>query len=467
MATMSDLIAAAWGVEHSYVFGGPNWLDMDRFDIIARAPADTSPLTLKLMLQSLLAQRFQLAVHMDQKAMPAYVLSMGSRKPNLRESNSGPPGCQRQPQPAEAGPIPAICRGLTMTAFAAQLSGAAGDYLNAPVVDNTSLEGTWDFTLKWTPRGRLAGAGADGINIFDAIDKQLGLKLEAKQMPTPVLVVDSVNRKPTDNPPGASASLPAAPPPQFEVATIKPTEPQFQGMKVQMPPNGQVNIQGVTLSFMLQNIWFVTPEMIVDAPKWLDTDRWDIVAKVATEPGTTPRTDLDSILLMVRGLLENRFSLKTHTEERVAPVYTLTASKPKLQKADPARRTGCGEGPGADGKDPRLTNPALTRVVSCRNMTMAQFAERLPVIDNAHLHAPVVDGTGLDGAYDFTLSFNGEFVAGSAPQASAVGGVPPDPTGALSIFDAISKELGLKLELEKRPTKVLVIDHVEPKPTDN
>jgi uncharacterized protein (TIGR03435 family) len=287
MATMTDLVAAAYGVERDNVFGGPDWLDLDRFDVIARAPDGTSQQALRVMLQSLLAERFQLVVHMDQKPRAGYLLSTGSGKPNMKESNSGPPGCQRLPQPAEAGPIPAVCHGLTMAAFASQLSGAAGDYLNGPVVDDTKLEGAWDFTLKWTPRGRLADAEADGINIFDAIDKQLGLKLEAKQIPMPVLVVDRVNRKPAENPPGVLASLPVARPPQFEVATIKPTDPQFQGMKVQMPPNGQVNLQGVTLSFMIQNIWFITPEMIVDAPKWLDVDRWDIVAKVATAPGVS------------------------------------------------------------------------------------------------------------------------------------------------------------------------------------
>ena len=130
---MTDLIAAAYGVEHGNVFGGPSWLDLDRFDVIARAPAGTSQQAQKLMLQTLLADRFQLAVHMDQKPMPAYVLSTGSGEPKLTESNSGPPGCQRPPQPAEAGPIPAVCRGLTMAAFAAQLGGAAGDYLNAPL----------------------------------------------------------------------------------------------------------------------------------------------------------------------------------------------------------------------------------------------------------------------------------------------------------------------------------------------
>jgi uncharacterized protein (TIGR03435 family) len=474
MATMTDLIATAWGIEPHKVLGGPDWLDMERFDVIARAPSGTTQQALRPMLQSLLEKRFGLAVHMDQRPfVAAYVLSVGSGKPKLKESDSAAPGCQRQAQPPEAGPIPAVCHGLTMAAFAAQLGGAAGDYLNAPVVDNTKLEGAWDFTLKWTPRGRLAAAGAEGITIFDAIDKQLGLKLEAKQIPAPVLVVDRVNRKPTDNPPGVAASLPPAPPPHFEVATLRPTDPQLQAPVFQTPPNGQITIRGVTLSYLVQTVWFVTPEMIADAPKWMDTDRWDIVAKVSSTPGSAPRTDMDSMIVMVRQLLEDRFRLKTHMEERAVRAYTLTAIKPKLQRADPANRTGCKEGPGADRKDPRLTNPARARLVTCRNMTMAQFADRLPNIANAmnqlntNIRSPVADSTGLSGAWGFTLSFTNGTGAQPAASAPAVSAEPAEPNGALSLEEAISSQLGLKLELMKRPAQLLVIDHVEQQPTEN
>lgn len=473
MATMVDLIAAAYGITPNKVWGGPSWLGMDRFDVIASAPPNTSPQALKLMLQTLLAERFHLAVHADQKSMPAFVLTTGNGKPKLKESeNSGPAGCQRQP--AEASAIPATCHGITMDVFSSLLGSAAGDYLESPVVNNTQLEGTWDFALKWTPRNSLASAGPDGISIFDAIDKQLGLKLELKQVPGPVLVVDSVNPKPTDNPPGVTARLPPPPRPQFEAATIKPTDPSFTGTRLQVTPS--VNIAGVTLSFLIQNIWFLAPEMIVGAPKWLDTDRWDIVGKVAAVPGSAPQTDLDSMIVMVRDLVEDRFRLKTHTEERVVPAYTLTAVKPKLQKADPANRTGCKEGPGADGKDPRIANPGLSRLVTCHNMTMAQFADQLPTIADVractacvYFHSPVLDSTGLDGAWDFTLNFSQATAvqSASAQQAAASGAGPADPNGTLSLSEAIGRQLGLKLELEKRPAPVLVIDHVDQRPSDN
>lgn len=469
-ATMVDLISAAYGIAPNKVLGGPKWLETDRFNVVAKAPQSTSPQALTLMLQALLAERFHLAVHLAQKAMPAFALTVGNGKPKLKEpENPGPPGCQRQPQAAEGSVIPAICHGITMEVFASLLSAAAGDYLESPVVNNTQLEGAWDFTLKWTPRSSLAAAGDDGISIFDALDKQLGLKLEPKQVPAAVLIVDQVNEKPLDNPPGVAAALPPPPPPQFEAATIKPTDPAFAGMKIQFTPS--VNIAGVTLSFLIQNIWFVSPEMIVGAPKWLDTDRWDIVAKVAAAPGAAPRTDLDSMIVMVRDLIDDRFRLKAHIEQRAVPAWTLTALKLKLRKADPANRTGCKEGPDADGKDLRLTNPGISRLVTCHNMTMAQFAEQLPSIANArsalccvYLRSPVLDATSLEGAYDFTLGFS--------PQTAAQNKGEPgiglsDPNGAVSLFEALGSQLGLKLSLEKRAAPVLVIDHIEQKPVEN
>lgn len=468
MATMADLITTAYAVTPDKVSGGPSWLDTDRFDVIAKASPDTTQQTLKLMLRALLTDRFGLAAHMDQRPMAAYVLSAGRGKPKLKASgDSSSAGCRRSAQTGDSTTIPVNCRGLSMEAFAQQLRGMAGDYLMSPVVNDTKIEGIWDFTLRWTPRGRLAAAGGEGITIFDAIDNQLGLKLEMRQVPTPVIVVDRVNREPTENPEGVSASLPPSAPPAFEVATIKPTDPQFQGVRIQTPPNGQVNIQGVTLSFLIQTIWFVTPEMIVGAPKWVETERWDIAGKVATTPGMAPQTDMDSMIAMVQALLEDRFKLTTHIEERVAPAYTLTAIKPKLQKADPMGRTGCVEGPGIDGKDPRVTNPALSRLVSCRNMTMARFAELLPNIANAlnplngYIRSSVLNSTGLDGAWDFSLSFSP-----TQPSQEAGAGAS-DPNGSVSLSDALGGQLGLRLQLERRRGPVLVIDHIERMPTDN
>src|SRR5580658_7971861 len=104
-ATMLGLIQLAYSVDDTNkIVGGPNWLNTDRFDIAAKAPPATSEETLKLMLQALLAERFKLAVHMDNRPVQAFVLTVGQGKPKMKESDgSGEPGCQGQPQnPAQS-----------------------------------------------------------------------------------------------------------------------------------------------------------------------------------------------------------------------------------------------------------------------------------------------------------------------------------------------------------------------------
>ena len=476
-ATMVDLIRTAYGVDADSVIGGPSWLESDRFDVIAKAPPTTSTETVKLMLQALLADRFKLVVHTDSKPVAAFVLSAGKGKPKLKESEgSGSAGCQPQPQKPEAGgPPPSFvvsCHHMTMEAFARELRRMAGDYIPNPVVDSTGLEGFWDFDIKWTPRGLLARAGADGITIADALDKQLGLKLEAQKVPAPVVVVDSVNQTPTPNPSGIATSLPPAPPPEFEVADIKPSAPGAAPMGRMQ--NGRLDAQGLPLKNLIMIAWELNgDELLVGAPKWLDSARFDIVAKAPTA-GPGDQVDFESLRSMLRALLVDRFKMATHIEDRPVTAYTLMAVRPKLQKADPSNRTKCKEGPALGAKDTRDTNPILSRLVTCQNMTVAQFAEQLQRLAPGYIHAPVLDGTGIDGAWDFSLSFspvnllqNGGVRPGDASPSTAGPPATSDPNGAVSLFDAINKQLGLKLEAQKRPVPVLVIDHIEEKPTDN
>src|SRR5262249_15852194 len=95
-ATMPDLIQMAYTVSADSVFGGPNWIEFDKFDVIALLPPDTAPETQKEMLQALLVDRFKLAVHNETRPAPGIVLSIGKGKPRLRETDgSGTPGCRQ------------------------------------------------------------------------------------------------------------------------------------------------------------------------------------------------------------------------------------------------------------------------------------------------------------------------------------------------------------------------------------
>ncbi len=471
-ATMLDLIGTAYGIDDpAKVLGGPNWLELDRFDIVAKVPPATSSETLKLMLQSLLADRFKLVIHKDTKPMPAFVLSPGKGKPKLREAAAeAGTGCQGALEP-NAGAMPVnhlACRGVTMEAFARALHDSAGAYLANPVVDSTGLKGAWDFDLRWTPPALMTRAGSDGITLYDAVDKQLGLKLEPQKAPASVIVVDSVNEKPTDNPPDLATSLPPPPPAEYEVAEIKPSLPDSRP-NAGIQPGGRVDITALTLKSLIQFAWdidFDVDERIVGGPKFLDTDRFDMVAKASTTtsgPASALQVDMDDLRLMMRALLVDRFKLATHMEDRPVDAYTLLAAKPKLTKADPVNRTGCKEGPAS------ASNLILARSITCLNITMAQFADMLPSLANTYVHTAVLDETGIEGAWDFTVNFSpiGLLRAPMAAQPGADPSAASDPSGALSLPDALNKQLGLKLDLRKRPIPVLVIDHVEQKPIAN
>ncbi len=177
----------------------------------------------------------------------------------------------------------------------------------------------------------------------------------------------------------------------------------------------------------------------------------------------------DTLNALLRALLVDRYKLATHYEDRPMDAYTLVATKPKLAKADPSGRTGC-------TRQNQTGGP--TRLV-CRNITMAQFAEQILGFYAAARY-PVLDGTRIEGAWDFTLEYNTLLIltraaaesaaevrvraAGDAPAPAAEA---PEPTGPATIADAMEKQIGLKLEMHKRPEPVLVIDHIEEKPTDN
>jgi uncharacterized protein (TIGR03435 family) len=464
---MVDLISTAYNMEPDKILGGPSWLDWDRFDIVARAPQGKTQQDLSPMLQNLLADRFKLAFHKDTKPMPAYVLLAGKGKPKMKAATgSGEPGCPGVPQNPAPGTVPyqvVSCHNVTMAMFADILRDLGrGIYFTDPVVDQTELGGAWDFELKWTQRNRLAQAGSDGISLFDAIDKQLGLKLEARKAPLPVLIVDSVNQKPTPNEAGVTAKIPPAPPAEFEVATIKPSAPGAQGQNGRVQ-NGRIDLQNFTLKQMIQIAWDMgnNDEMIAGTPKSAESTHFDVVAKVATS-GLVKVEDFDddTLRLMLRRLLEERFSLKAHMEDRPVNAYTMTATKQvKLQKADPQNRANCKAGAG--------TLPMLNRLITCQNVTMTQFAAQLQDLASGYVKAPIKDATGIEGAWDLSVNFSGVgLLPGRQFDPNAAAGTS-DPNGSLTLPEAMQKQLGLKLQMEKRPIPVLVVDHVDEKPSEN
>ena len=497
-ATMLDLIRTAYDFDADKVLGGPNWLELDRFDVIGRVPPDSAPEQHKQMLRAALEERFQLAVHKETKPLPAYALTAG-KKPQLKEaSGSEQTGCKPKAASGSApqggirlmmgnadgttttlnlGPGMTVeyqCRNLTMEQFAANMRSMIGTSLGQNgVVDETGLKGVWNFDLTYSMQ--LIGPNSDNterISIFNAVEKQLGLKLEERQIPTPVLVVDKVNRKPSDNPPGVAEALPEFPPPsEFEVATIKPTDPNTRMGRFQMQAGGRLNVEGMPLRFLLDRAFQTSSrDQIVGLPSSLEMDRYDVAAKMPNTGKVWGPGDIDEASKALLALLVDRFHLKYHQEERPLVAYSLVAAKPKMKKADPDSRIFCKNQPAPPGAPPG------SRMMKCQNASMAQFAERLQN-QSPDLSWPVLDATGLEGAWDFTLTFSMRpMMAAGAGRGGAEAAGPPgnavpsasDPGGGYTLFEAIEKQLGLKLEKQKRNMPVFVIDHIDPKPaTDN
>jgi uncharacterized protein (TIGR03435 family) len=464
-ATMSDLIHLAYNVDADQIYGGPGWLDYDRFEVVAKTKPGTSPETLRLMLQTLLAERFHLTVKRDTRDVPGYLLSKGNRelkiKPAADTSISG--GCRRQPLASAFGTASSVtvqCRNVTMQDFAGTLHGLAG---GPAVADRTGLEGAWDIDL---PDPLVPRESAE--KIIEALDK-LGLKLELGKVAQPGLGVEGVSETPSPNPPDVEKSLPALPAPEFEVASIKPCE----GLRQTNPgfeTGGRVTAMCMPLKFLIRQAWSLAMnEDPVGAPKWLDSGpNITIIAKapanVATDPAHNQQAR-DTINAMLRTLLVDRYQMSVRYEDRPMDAQMLVAVKPKLTKADPAGRTGCGR------KSQHSKGQALMVQFACQNITMTQFAEQIRSF-NIDSPYPVLDATGLAGAWDFTLSYdamaglNTRFpqFAGGAPAANSDAAVP---AGTLSFGAALERQLGLKLEMRKRPVRVLVIDHMEEKPREN
>lgn len=469
-ATMVDLIRTAYDVRPERVSGGPSWLEWDRFDIAALAPEDTPPARLREMLKTLLAERFKVVVREDMEATTALALKIKGAHKMKEVPGSG--GCQAQQAPEPNGVLATSvsCSGFSMTQLADQLRTANNPYL-APgqlVVDDTGLAGFFEFQYKYTPRQLLAQAGSDGVTLQQAFEK-LGLFLEPKEIKVPSIVVEAAVKEFTPDAPDLAKRLPPPLPPQFEVAVLKPSPPGATPPRAQLLPTGVVNISAAPLHLIIGLAWNLPSEQHLVGPKWMETTNVDVTARAFASPNPANQAQLDEdlIRMMLRSLLEEKFQIKWHMEDRPMPAFNLVAEEPKMAKGDPKKRTRCYEGPPA-GSPAASKPPQFPRLVTCENISMEQFGQLLPSIVGGYARVAALDKTGLTGGYDFMLNFSpfGQ-VVGPRPEGGANAGGAVDPTGALSLQNAMRRQLGIKLEDSKRPVPVVVIDSISEKPLDN
>jgi uncharacterized protein (TIGR03435 family) len=208
----------------------------------------------------------------------------------------------------------------------------------------------------------------------------------------------------------------------------------------------------------------------VAGPGWIDSEPYDVAARIP--PGTTK----DQFRLMLQGLLAERFDLKVHRESRVFTVYTLVVAKggPKLTLSSaspdaahaPYAASNDKDGfpilpPGRPGMAASYSNASSGPVAHWRAQaqTMAAFARMLSV-SALNAGRPVIDKTGLDGKYDFTLAYD-------VPQPGDDGAISVASDPRLSIADAVERQMGLRLIDTKQALDVIVVDRAERFPMEN
>jgi uncharacterized protein (TIGR03435 family) len=191
--SLRECIAFAYSVAtgRDYELSGPAWLDSAKFDIVAAFPSETSRDRVREMLQTLLAERFSLKTHRENRKLPSYALVVGKRGPKLPAASTAGDGA------FIFGEDHVTFRAFSTSGLADRLSGPVFK-LDRPVVDMTGIKGFYDFTLNWAPDDAPVD-GRSGASIFTALQEQLGLKLEARKIVFKILVVDHANREPADN----------------------------------------------------------------------------------------------------------------------------------------------------------------------------------------------------------------------------------------------------------------------------
>ena len=244
-----------------------------------------------------------------------------------------------------------------------------------------------------------------------------------------------------------TSSAPKAPPPMaadadpsFEVATIKPTPPPADGHAQWILGRRHFTAANCTAMELIKIAYFVRGRQVLNGPKWINEQKWDVVAETDSDiPGQPSEAQTR---VMVRKLLEQRFGLKVHLTQKEFTVYAMVVDKPstKLVKSDVQDKPMmiAGGPPGADG----------LQTLQFVHTTMKEFAAMMMNMIQTH---QIVDETGLDGKYDFTL-----IVRQSAFLPSPGVEDLPDPEFVQAI-----QPLGLKFTLRKEQLEMVMVDHLD------
>lgn len=202
--TVSWMIKLAFNVHAHQISGGPAWIDSERYDTVGKPdiPGQPNRDQMKLMVQKLLADRFQLRFHIEKKELPVYAMVVAKSGPKITVSAGDPNDFPGIGFGREPGVLSLIGRNTGLNGVA---NGLQSNILDKPVVDQTGLTGRYDFTMRWTPdASQWANFGVPATtnpndldappDIFTAFEQQLGLKLQPTKAVVDVMVIDRIER---------------------------------------------------------------------------------------------------------------------------------------------------------------------------------------------------------------------------------------------------------------------------------
>jgi len=244
----------------------------------------------------------------------------------------------------------------------------------------------------------------------------------------------------------ASQAINPVAPATFDVASVKP-HTSGESMTMVAQPGGRLVATNVPLRFVIRTAYQIQDDQISGEPAWVNSERFDIVAKSnAADP-------LQRLVPMLQSLLADRFKLVVHRDTKELPVFALSLARRDGALGPKLRPTMCPD-----------VDVDLARPQPCTNVSTgrgelrlrgAPFGQFLPYLA-PYVNRVIVDRTGLTARYDIDLNWTPDRL----PQAVAPDAPLADPN-AVSIFTAIQEQLGLKLEPARAPIEVLVIDRVE------
>jgi uncharacterized protein (TIGR03435 family) len=260
----------------------------------------------------------------------------------------------------------------------------------------------------------------------------------------------------------ARAQAPAGNP-AFEVASVRPNKSGDGRVMLGVQPGGRFTATNVPLKMLLRQAYNVQDFQVVGGPEWLASDRFDVVAK-ASEEGI----NFETMRPLLRSLLADRFKLKVHNETRQMPIYALVKARSDgtLGPSMKPSSADCAALMGRRGGGPPPAPPAPGQPGDCSFIIGIgkMSVGGMPISNLATALSPMVgrivlDKTGLTGNYNYELTYSPEQLSGLPPVLNGTA-VTVDPNMP-SIFTALQEQLGLKLDPDKGPVDVLVVDSAE------